>query len=108
MAILSGCDYLPSIPGIGLKTANSLLRKWKTAEQAVRILSLEGKKNVPRGYMEKFRMAEKCFLHQRVYDHIAGRLVHLTETDDSGWDEQTKAYVGRYLLPARSSYLMYL
>ncbi|RUS16027.1 PIN domain-like protein [Endogone sp. FLAS-F59071] len=33
MCILSGCDYLPSIPGMGLKTAHKLLRKYKTAEK---------------------------------------------------------------------------
>lgn len=30
MCILSGCDYLPSIKGIGLKTANKLVRKHST------------------------------------------------------------------------------
>lgn len=28
MCILSGCDYLPSVKGIGLVTANKLLRKY--------------------------------------------------------------------------------
>jgi exonuclease-1 len=51
MTILSGCDYLPSIPGIGLKTAWSLLRKWKTAELVVRSIRLEGKKRIPKGYV---------------------------------------------------------
>lgn len=33
MAILSGCDYLESIQGLGLKTAYRLMRKYKTAEK---------------------------------------------------------------------------
>lgn len=33
MAILSGCDYLDSIVGLGLKTAYRLMRKYKTAEK---------------------------------------------------------------------------
>lgn len=33
MAILSGCDYLASIRGIGLKTAHRLLKKYKTIDQ---------------------------------------------------------------------------
>jgi len=33
MAILSGCDYLPNIPNLGLKTAYRLLRKYKTVEK---------------------------------------------------------------------------
>lgn len=31
--MLSGCDYLPSIPGIGLKKAHGLLRRFKTVEK---------------------------------------------------------------------------
>ena len=31
--MLSGCDYLPSIPGIGIKTAHKMLRRYKTVER---------------------------------------------------------------------------
>ncbi|OCH88416.1 PIN domain-like protein [Obba rivulosa] len=95
MAILSGCDYLPSIPGIGLKTAWSLLRKHKTVENVVRALNLEGKKKVPHKYLEAFRMAEKVFLYQRVYDPTEERLVHLTELPPhETLNDETEAYVG--------------
>ncbi|KAJ7778085.1 exodeoxyribonuclease 1 [Mycena metata] len=96
MAILSGCDYLPSIPGIGLKTACTLLRKWKTVEQVLRAIAMEGKKSVPRKYLQSFRLAEKCFLHQRVYDPLQQKLVHLSEPDGE-WDEAANLYVGRDL-----------
>lgn len=95
MAILSGCDYLPGIPGVGLKTACSLLRTWKTPEQVVRSLLLNGKKPVPKGYLENFRLAEKCFLHQRVYDPRIERLVHLTSIDDNELDPMVDSFVGR-------------
>lgn len=36
MAILSGCDYLPSIPGLGLKKAYQLIRTHKSAERVSR------------------------------------------------------------------------
>ncbi|KAL1672994.1 PIN domain-like protein [Schizophyllum commune] len=48
-AILSGCDYLPSIPGIGLKTAAVYVRKHKTAEQ--KAITREGRKRIPMGYV---------------------------------------------------------
>ncbi|KAF8652373.1 hypothetical protein AX16_004401 [Volvariella volvacea WC 439] len=96
MAILSGCDYLPSIPGVGLKTACNLLRKWKTVDQVIRVLNLEGKKSVPVGYADKFRLAEKCFQHQRVYDPSKGRLVHLTEIKGP-WTDEDDQYVGSEL-----------
>ncbi|EMD35333.1 hypothetical protein CERSUDRAFT_66521 [Gelatoporia subvermispora B] len=95
MAILSGCDYLPSIPGIGLKTAWSLLRKHKTVENVVRALNLEGKKKVPHKYLEAFRMAEKVFLYQRVYDPTQQRLVYLTEVPPHEiLNNETEEYVG--------------
>jgi exonuclease-1 len=94
MAILSGCDYLPSISGIGLKTACGLLRKWKTVEQVLRVITLEGKKSVPRGYLEQFRRAEKCFLHQRVYCPNQEKLLYLTEVDEN-WGNEDEAYVGK-------------
>lgn len=82
MAILSGCDYLPSIPGVGLKTAWSLLRKYKTVEKVIRAIMLEGKKEVPPDYLDSFRSVEKVFLHQRVYDPRTERMVHLIELPD--------------------------
>ena len=94
MAILSGCDYLPNIPGIGLKTAGTLLKRWKSAEQVVRVLTLEGKKTVPPDYWKQFQLAEKCFLHQRVYCPIQGKLVYLTEITGE-WNDDDEAYIGR-------------
>ncbi|PIL23267.1 hypothetical protein GSI_14577 [Ganoderma sinense ZZ0214-1] len=107
MAILSGCDYLPSIPGIGLKTAWVLLRKHRTVEGMLGALRREGKKRVPKGYLDAFRRAEQVFLHQRVYDPASGRLVHLTEVppvdadvDADGWDAEKEAYVGANIEPS--------
>ncbi|KAJ3783490.1 PIN domain-like protein [Lentinula aff. detonsa] len=94
MAILSGCDYLPSIPGIGLKTACAMLRRWKTPQAVVRQIALEGKKRVPKGYLDQFKLAEKCFLHQRVYDPLAEKLVYLTDVDLRNWDDLAEAYIG--------------
>jgi exonuclease-1 len=93
MAILSGCDYLPSIPGIGLKTACTLLRKWKTVEQVIRAVTLEGKKAVPPDYAQKFKLAEKCFQHQRVYCPLEGKLVHMMPVD-SEWTDELDQYCG--------------
>lgn len=30
MCVLSGCDYLPSLPGMGLKRAHALVKKLKS------------------------------------------------------------------------------
>ncbi|GAA5928369.1 uncharacterized protein JCM15063_003860 [Sporobolomyces koalae] len=76
MAILSGCDYLESIVGLGLKTAYRLMRKYKTAEKVVQFVRLEGNLTVPRDYLVGFERAELTFQHQRVFDPVHRQLVH--------------------------------
>jgi exonuclease-1 len=99
MAILSGCDYLDSVGGVGLKTSWSLLKKHRTVENVVKVLRRDGKKKVPKTYLDEFKMAEKVFMHQRVYDPTQEKLVYLSEVPaGEPWDEQTEAYVGRYAL----------
>ncbi|GAA5830275.1 hypothetical protein JCM5353_005370 [Sporobolomyces roseus] len=78
MAILSGCDYLDSIVGLGLKTAYRLMRKYKTAEKVIQFVRLDGQLTVPRNYLDEFKRAEHTFLHQRVFDPVARRLVHFS------------------------------
>lgn len=33
MCILSGCDYLPSLPGLGVRRAHALITKFKSYEK---------------------------------------------------------------------------
>lgn len=99
MAILSGCDYLPSIPGIGLKTAWTLLRKYRTPENVIRALRLEGKKTVPQGYLDAFVATEKVFLYQRVYDPLEEKLVHLTHIPrGEALSPADGAFIGEWVL----------
>lgn len=93
MAILSGCDYLASITGIGLKTACSLLRKWNSPEQVIRALRLEGKKSVPVDYLEQFKLAEMCFQHQKVYCPVEKTLVPLKPIP-ADWKQEYEDYCG--------------
>ncbi|KAL7341578.1 PIN domain-like protein [Rhodotorula toruloides] len=77
MAILSGCDYLPSIHKLGLKTAYNLLRKYKKPEKVIQFVRLEGQLDVPRNYLDEFRRAELTFLHQHVFDPRTRKPTHL-------------------------------
>ncbi|KAJ4471439.1 PIN domain-like protein [Lentinula aciculospora] len=98
MAMLSGCDYLPSICGVGIKTAYQLLKKYKAVDKAVKMIRLEGKKSIPKDYLDSFRLAEKVFLHQRVYDPRLQRLVYLAApSNDLCLDEAAEMYIGRDL-----------
>lgn len=79
MAILSGCDYLASINRMGLKSAYRLVRKHKTIEKILRMLSFDGQYHVPPGYLEAFYKAELTFLHQRVFCPLKKDIVMMTD-----------------------------
>ena len=85
-----------AVKGIALKTAWTLLRKHGSAENVIRAVQIEGKKPVPKGYMQAFKLAEKVFLHQRVYDPLKHTLVNLSPIPDGEeWDDEKEAHVGR-------------
>ena len=79
MAILSGCDYLANINRMGLKSAYRLVRKHKTIEKILRMLSFDGQYHVPPGYLEAFYKAELTFLHQRVFCPLKQGVVMMTD-----------------------------
>ncbi|KAF0917118.1 hypothetical protein E2562_016924 [Oryza meyeriana var. granulata] len=67
MCILSGCDYLPSLPGMGVKRAHALTQKLKSHEKVIKHLRYSAV-SVPPQYEENFRKAIWAFQFQRVYD----------------------------------------
>ena len=79
MAMLSGCDYLPGIDKMGLKTAYRLVRKHKVVERVVRTVQFDGKMKVPAGYLEAFTKAERTFLYQWVFCPEARCLINLNK-----------------------------
>ncbi|KAI4290084.1 MAG: hypothetical protein L6R35_000655 [Caloplaca aegaea] len=79
MAILSGCDYLPSINKMGLKTAYRKVRKYKTVDRILRMLQFDGQYCVPAGYLDAFKRAELTFLHQWVFCPISNEMVMATQ-----------------------------
>ncbi|POW06853.1 hypothetical protein PSTT_08675 [Puccinia striiformis] len=64
MAMVSGCDYLSSIPGLDIKKAHDFIRRHKTAEKAIKATRLDGKLCVPPKYEQSFHRAELTFKHQ--------------------------------------------
>lgn len=87
MAILSGCDYLPNIPKMGLKTAYRYVRKYKSVDKVLRMLQFEGHFSVPADYLENFNRAELTFLHHRVFCPVAQKLVMITDLDRDAKEE---------------------
>ena len=84
MCILSGCDYLPSISGLGLKTAHKYFIKYKSIDRVLKAIKADYAHKMPKDYEERFRMAESTFMHQLVFD--GSRLVHLNPIDAKGVD----------------------
>ncbi|XP_021946238.1 exonuclease 1 isoform X2 [Folsomia candida] len=72
MCILSGCDYLPSLPGIGLGRAKKLMDAATSLDihnilQLIpRILRIEV--DVTDEYIQGFLQADKTFLYQLIFD----------------------------------------
>jgi exonuclease-1 len=98
MCILSGCDYLASIPGMGLKTAYRYMRKCKSAERTVKLLQFEGKSRVPPTYLEDFKRAESTFLYHWVFCPAAAKLVTLSPLP-AGVKTEDMPFIGQDLEP---------
>ncbi|XP_038160504.1 exonuclease 1 [Cyprinodon tularosa] len=81
MCILAGCDYLPSLHGIGLGKACKLLRLAKDPDilKVIRKMGQYLKMNlvVPDQYIEGFIRANNTFLYQLVFDPVRRKVVPL-------------------------------
>lgn len=82
MCILSGCDYLQSLPGMGLKRAHALISKFKSYDKVIKHLKYSTV-SVPPFYEESFGKAVLTFQHQRVYDPKTEDIVHLSCISDN-------------------------
>ncbi|RKP24721.1 PIN domain-like protein, partial [Syncephalis pseudoplumigaleata] len=92
--ILSGCDYLKSLPGMGLKRAHKYVKMYKTLDQVLNGVKKDGFP-VTDAYRNSFKEAELTFLHQRVYDMTAQRLRYLTELP-ADLSTESIPYLGTY------------
>ncbi|KAM1108078.1 hypothetical protein ACFX2B_004706 [Malus domestica] len=86
MCILSGCDYLQSLPGMGLKRAHALIKKFTSYDKVIKHLKYSTA-SVPPLYEESFKKAILTFQHQRVYDPISQDIVYLSEMSDHVVDD---------------------
>ncbi|KAF5475250.1 hypothetical protein F2P56_007078 [Juglans regia] len=86
MCILSGCDYLQSLPGMGLKRAHALIKKFKSYDRVIKHLRYSTV-SVPPLYEESFKKAILTFQHQRVYDPVNEDIVHLSDISDNSRDD---------------------
>uniref|UniRef100_A0AAY4EYX5 Exonuclease 1 n=1 Tax=Denticeps clupeoides TaxID=299321 RepID=A0AAY4EYX5_9TELE len=97
MCILSGCDYLASLYGIGLGKACRLLKMANNPDilKVIRKMGQYLKMNisVPDEYVEGFIKANNTFLYQLVFDPISRKVVPLNPYPDDV-DPATLSYAG--------------
>mmetsp|Transcript_29470 Transcript_29470/g.21924 ORF Transcript_29470/g.21924 Transcript_29470/m.21924 type:complete len:242 (-) Transcript_29470:59-784(-) len=78
--ILSGCDYLDSIKGIGFKKALRLVyENGSDVQRILKAVRREGKYLIPSEYERNFEKALLTFKFQLVYDPLQKCLVHLND-----------------------------
>ncbi|XP_068920577.1 exonuclease 1 [Petaurus breviceps papuanus] len=100
MCILSGCDYLSSLHGIGLAKACKLLKIANNPDitKVIKKIGHYLKMNitVPEDYIKGFIRANNTFLYQLVFDPIKRKLVPLNAYEDD-IDPDTLHYAGQYV-----------
>lgn len=82
MCVLAGCDFLPSVPGIGTKRAYSLISKYKNIDRVLSTLKLGKRYSVPDDYSDSFWKTLAVFNHARVYDVKSKTLKHLKPLEE--------------------------
>ncbi|ELK02292.1 exonuclease 1 isoform X3 [Pteropus alecto] len=100
MCILSGCDYLSSLRGIGLAKACKVLRLANNPD-IVKVIKKIGHYlrmniTVPEDYIKGFIQANNTFLYQLVFDPIRRKLIPLNAYE-ADIDPETLSYAGRYV-----------
>ncbi|KAF9764112.1 Exonuclease 1 [Nosema granulosis] len=80
ICILSGCDYVDSIPGIGIQTAHKLISKTQNLNEIIKQISL--KKRIPENYLEEYRKAKLTFRCQIVFDPVDKIRRHLNPPEE--------------------------
>ncbi len=100
--ILSGCDYLPSIKGIGFKKAHKYMAELGNLDEVVNAINKEVKHPVPARYKEDFERAFLTFKFQTVFDPRSRRLTSLQPMSGTKYVEIfeyfDKSFLGKYRL----------
>ncbi|CAL5186650.1 unnamed protein product [Lathyrus oleraceus] len=77
MCVLAGCDFLPSVPGIGVARAHALVLKYQNIDRVLSVLKFEKGDQMPEDYAKSFKDALAVFQHARIYDINTKELKHL-------------------------------
>ncbi|CAN0891482.1 Exonuclease 1 [Linum grandiflorum] len=77
MCVLAGCDFLPSVPGIGIVKAHTIVSKYRNLDRVLSVLKLDKGSQMPDDYINSFRQALAVFQHATIYDPKAKSIKHM-------------------------------
>ncbi|KAH8246489.1 hypothetical protein KR038_005371 [Drosophila bunnanda] len=102
MCILSGCDYLDSLPGIGLAKACKFILKTEQDDMRIALKKIPSYLNmrnleVDDDYIENFLKAEATFKHMYIYNPLQRRMERLCPLEDYATDERYCSNAGTLL-----------
>ena len=78
MCVLAGCDYIDSLPSVGMTRANKMIRRHMNLTRLWQSIRFEGKIRIPTDYIQKFERAVDTFLHARVWCPRLEQIVHMS------------------------------
>ncbi|CAO3635154.1 unnamed protein product [Cunninghamella blakesleeana] len=81
MCILSGCDYLPSLKGVGLKVAYKLISTYKSIDKVFESLQF-GKIHTNPEYEKQYKQVNDVFKYQYVYNPFDKKIVRMLPNDE--------------------------
>uniref|UniRef100_A0A182J0F8 Exonuclease 1 n=1 Tax=Anopheles atroparvus TaxID=41427 RepID=A0A182J0F8_ANOAO len=102
MCILSGCDYLDSLPGIGLAKSCRFVLKTEDPDFRRALAKIPSYLNmrqltVSEEYKDEFLKADATFKHMVVYDPVHRRQTRLLDPDVEGTPEEYCCNAGEFL-----------
>ncbi|KAJ3431578.1 exonuclease [Anaeramoeba flamelloides] len=89
MCVLSGCDFLSNIRGIGIQRAFQFTNSTESMSQVFELIEQDNRFLIPNGYIERFKLSLLTFLHQKVFDIVNKKLVPLRPYNpEISWDQE--------------------
>ncbi|KAF1313863.1 Exonuclease 1, partial [Globisporangium splendens] len=82
LCVLCGCDYCPSIPGVGIVTAYKFVETYKSPVKVMTALEKQKHSAIPPKYAENFYSAIITFRHHLIFDPRDKMLNPLTLSKD--------------------------
>ncbi|XP_034216747.1 exonuclease 1 [Prunus dulcis] len=75
--LFTGCDFLPSVHGIGIAKAYALVSKYRNLDRALSVLKSQKGNQMPEDYPKCFKEALAVFQHAQIFDAEKKKVKHM-------------------------------